>query len=304
MSSDEPQNANSTAGADYSLIGEGEHFKQHLREIRERSTSAGKLLGLPTGFAELDPLLHGLRPGHFIVIAGRSSVGKSTLAMDFIRACAVGKRRTPVGLFSLEMGRQEITQRLISATSSVDLRRIRGGDMRDEDWGRVDRRSGDVKNAPIYLDTSPNLTLMDIQAKARRLVQHHGVQLLVIDHLRLVKLSGSTETWLEQAPEMIRSLKVLAKDLKVPVVATFGLGYGPNRHEGSIPPGLHHLDVAAIEQHADTVILLHREDLDDQESPRAGEADLIVAKNRHGATATITVAFQGPYSRFTDMEHG
>ncbi|MGW9395241.1 replicative DNA helicase, partial [Streptomyces diastaticus] len=295
--------ADASAEEDYALVGDS--LEADIDAIEARSRKGTGLDGLPTGFTDLDSLLNGLKGDQLIVLAGRPSMGKSTLAMDIIRACAIRSATPfPVGFFSLEMGRPEINERLLSATARVPLHHIRSGAMTDEDWNRISRNTSAVKQAPIYLDTSPNLTGMDIQAKARRLVQRHGVRLIVIDYLQLMKSGASTSrdrTRQEEVSDMSRNLKLLAKELHVPVIALSQLNRGPEQRADKKPMMSDLRESGSIEQDADIVMLLHREDAYEKESPRAGEADLIIAKHRNGPTATITVAFQGHYSRFTDM---
>lgn len=289
------------AEEDFSLV--GETLDDDIDAIEEMSRRNGALTGLPTGFVDLDALTGGFQPEQFIVVAGRPAMGKSTLAMDFVRACAI-ENNTPVGFFSLEMGRREINYRLLSAECRVALHHIRTGQMTEDDWTRFARRAGVVKNAPIHLDASPNLTMMDILAKGRRMVQRHGVKMIAVDYLQLMKsgTSGRRE-WnrQEEVAEISRNLKLLAKELSIPVVGLAQLNRGPEQRADKKPMVSDLRESGAIEQDADMVILLHREDAYEKDSPRAGEADLIVAKHRNGPTGTITVAFQGHYSRFVDM---
>nr|WP_079127408.1 replicative DNA helicase [Streptomyces sp. TP-A0874] len=242
-------------------------------------------------------------PEH-MYLAGRSMVPthNSTLALDFARACSI-KSNMPSVIFSLEMGRNEIAMRLLSAEARVALHHMRSGSMTDDDWTRLARRMPDVSQAPLYIDDSPNLSMMEIRAKCRRLKQRNDLQLVVIDYLQLMQTGGSRrpESRQQEVSEMSRNLKLLAKELEVPVVALSQLNRGPEQRTDKKPMVSDLRESGSIEQDADMVILLHREDAYEKESPRAGEADLIVAKHRNGPTATITVAFQGHYSRFVDM---
>lgn len=226
----------------------------------------------------------------------------STLALDFARACSI-KHTMPSVIFSLEMGRNEIAMRLLSAEARVALHHMRSGSMTDEDWTRLARQMPAVTDAPLYIDDSPNLSMMEIRAKCRRLKQRNDLQLIVIDYLQLMQTGGSRrpESRQQEVSEMSRNLKLLAKELEVPVIALSQLNRGPEQRTDKKPMVSDLRESGSIEQDADMVILLHREDAYEKESPRAGEADLIVAKHRNGPTATITVAFQGHYSRFVDM---
>ena len=273
-----------------------------LDEIEAIGSRSGQMSGVPTGFTDLDSLTNGLHPGQMIVVAARPAMGKSTLALDFARACSI-KHGMPSVIFSLEMSRNEIAMRLLSAEARVALHHMRSGTMTDDDWTRLARRMPEVTAAPLYIDDSPNLTMMEVRAKCRRLKQRNDLRMVVIDYLQLMQ-SGSSrrpESRQQEVSEMSRNLKLLAKELEVPVVALSQLNRGPEQRTDKKPMISDLRESGSIEQDADVVILLHREDAYEKESPRAGEADLIVAKHRNGPTATITVAFQGHYSRFVDM---
>ncbi|MGK5533120.1 replicative DNA helicase [Streptomyces sp. URMC 129] len=283
----------------------GEIMEGTLDEIEAISNRSGEMTGVPTGFTDLDSLTNGLHPGQMIVIAARPAMGKSTLALDFARACSI-RHKLPSVIFSLEMGRNEIAMRLLSAEARVALHHMRSGSMTDEDWNRLARQMAEVNEAPLYIDDSPNLSMMEIRAKCRRLRQRNDLRLVIIDYLQLMQTGGSRrpESRQQEVSEMSRNLKLLAKELEVPVVALSQLNRGPEQRTDKRPMVSDLRESGSIEQDADMVILLHREDAYEKESPRAGEADLIVAKHRNGPTATITVAFQGHYSRFVNMEGG
>ncbi|GAA2930709.1 replicative DNA helicase [Streptomyces thioluteus] len=280
----------------------GDIMEGALDEIEAIGSRSGQMSGVPTGFTDLDALTNGLHPGQMIVIAARPAMGKSTLALDFARACSI-KSNLPSVIFSLEMGRNEIAMRLLSAEARVALHHMRSGSMTDEDWTRLARRMPDVSAAPLYIDDSPNLSMMEIRAKCRRLKQRNDLKLVVIDYLQLMQSGGARrpESRQQEVSDMSRNLKLLAKELEVPVIALSQLNRGPEQRTDKKPMVSDLRESGSIEQDADMVILLHREDAYEKESPRAGEADLIVAKHRNGPTATITVAFQGHYSRFVDM---
>jgi replicative DNA helicase len=271
-----------------------------MDEIDAIASRGGTSVGVPTGFAELDERTHGLHPGQMIVIAARPAVGKSTLALDVARSCSIRHALTSV-IFSLEMSKSEITMRLLSAEAKVPLHRMRSGHMDDDDWARLARRMGEVADAPLYVDDSPNLTMMEIRAKARRLKQRNELRLVVVDYLQLMTSGKRVESRQQEVSEFSRSLKLLAKELDVPVIAISQLNRSPEQRQDKKPMLADLRESGAIEQDADLVILLHREDIYEPESPRAGEADLILAKHRNGPTGIVTVAFQGTYSRFVDM---
>ncbi len=286
---------------DYVVL--GDVMQPAMDEMEAISSRAGTMTGVPTGFTDLDTLTNGLHPGQLVVVAGRPGLGKSTLGLDLARSCSV-KHRLTSAIFSLEMGKTEITMRLLSAEARIGLHHMRTGTMSDDDWARLARRMGEVADAPLFIDDSPNLSMMEIRAKARRLKQRHDLRLLVIDYLQLMSGNKKAESRQQEVSELSRNLKLLAKELDVPVVAMSQLNRGPEQRTDKKPQLSDLRESGSIEQDADIVILLYREDAFEKESPRAGEADLIVAKHRNGPTSTITVASQLHYSRFVDMSTG
>ncbi|WP_239331128.1 replicative DNA helicase [Frankia sp. CiP3] len=278
----------------------GELLNPALEEIEAIQGHNGSLTGVPTGFNDLDELTNGLHGGQLWIIAARPAVGKSTLGLDLARAASIRNSMTSV-IFSLEMSRMEITMRLLSAEARVSLQSIRTGRLTDEDWARLARRMGEVADAPLFIDDSPHLTMMEIRAKARRLKQRNDLRMIVLDYLQLMSSPKRTESRQQEVSEISRSLKLLAKELDVPVVAISQLNRASEQRADKRPQISDLRESGSLEQDADAVILLYREDTVEKESARAGEADLIVAKHRNGPTGTVTVAFQGHYSRFVDM---
>jgi len=276
-------------------------LQQAFDEIEAMGSRGSELYGVSTGFRELDELTNGLHAGQLIVVAGRPAMGKSTIGMDFLRAASIKHQLTSV-LFSLEMGRSEITMRMLSAEAQIWLSNLRTGKMTDADWNRLARRMGEIAQAPLFIDDSPNMSMMEIRAKARRLKQRHDLRLIVVDYLQLMTSPKRTENRQQEVAEMSRSLKLLAKELEVPVVAISQLNRGAEQRQDKRPQMSDLRESGAIEQDADMVILLHREDAYEKESPRAGEADLIVAKHRNGPTKDVVVLSQLHYSRFVDMQ--
>jgi replicative DNA helicase len=271
-----------------------------LDEIEKISATGGIGTGIPTGFHHLDEITNGLHPGQMVTVAGRPGSGKSTLALDFARAAAV-KNQKATAIFSLEMGRLEIMMRLFSAEAGVRLNNMRSGHMSDTDWRRLALRSSELADAPLFIDDSPNLTMMEIRSKARRLKQRHGLSLVVIDYLQLMTSGKRVESRQQEVSEFSRSMKLLAKELDIPVVALSQLNRGPEQRTDKKPMLADLRESGSIEQDSDVVLLVHRPDLYEPETERAGEADLIIAKHRNGPTGTVAVSFQGHYSRFQDM---
>ncbi len=259
-----------------------------MDEIDAIASQGGLARGVPTGFTELDDLTNGLHPGQMVVIAARPGMGKSTLGLDFLRSCSIKNRLASV-VFSLEMSKSEIVMRLLSAEAKIKLSDMRSG------------RMSEISEAPLYIDDSPNLTMMEIRAKARRLKQKSDLRLVVIDYLQLMTSGKKVESRQQEVSEFSRQLKLLAKELEVPVVAMSQLNRGPEQRTDKKPMLADLRESGAIEQDADMVILLHRPDAFERDDPRGGEADLIVAKHRNGPTRTVTVAHQLHLSRFTNM---
>jgi replicative DNA helicase len=271
-----------------------------MDEIDAIASQGGIARGVPTGFTELDEVTNGLHPGQMIVIAARPGMGKSTLGLDFLRSCSIKNRMASV-VFSLEMSKSEIVMRLLSAEAKIKLADMRSGRMSDDDWTRLARRMSEISEAPLYIDDSPNLTMMEIRAKARRLRQKSDLRLIVIDYLQLMTSGKKVESRQQEVSEFSRQLKLLAKELEVPVVAMSQLNRGPEQRTDKKPMLADLRESGAIEQDADMVILLHRPDAFERDDPRGGEADLILAKHRNGPTKTVTVAHQLHLSRFTNM---
>ena len=274
-----------------------------IDELDAIATRGGISRGVPTGFAELDDLMCGFHPGAMITVAARPGVGKSTFALDVMRSCSI-KHALGSVIFSLEMSRTEIVMRLLSAEAKVKLADMRSGRMSDDDWTRMARRMSEINDAPLFVDDSPNLTMMEIRAKARRLKQRHDIRLIVVDYLQLMTSGKKVESRQQEVSEFSRQLKLLAKELDVAVVAVSQLNRGPEQRADKRPILSDLRESGAIEQDSDAVILINRPDAFDRDDPRGGEADLILAKHRNGPTATITVAHQLHMSRFVDMARG
>jgi replicative DNA helicase len=268
----------------------GRHHRSAHRIVAVRAVSS-----VPVRCVQVDNASH-------LYLAGPTMIPthNSTLGLDIARSAAI-KANMPTCVFSLEMSRNEITMRLLSAEARVPLHHMRTGKLTDDDWTRLARRMGEVSNAPLFIDDSPNMSMMEIRAKCRRLKQRHGLKLVVIDYLQLMQSGKRVESRQQEVSEFSRALKLLAKELEVPVVAISQLNRASEQRTDKKPMMSDLRESGSIEQDADMVVLLHREELYERESPRAGEADFIVAKHRNGPTATITVAFQGHYSRFVDM---
>ncbi|MBV8292221.1 MAG: replicative DNA helicase [Mycobacterium sp.] len=271
-----------------------------MDEIDAIASNGGLARGVPTGFTELDEVTNGLHPGQMVILAARPGVGKSTLGLDFMRSCSIKNRMASV-IFSLEMSKSEIVMRLLSAEAKIKLADMRSGRMSDDDWTRLARRMSEISEAPLYIDDSPNLTMMEIRAKARRLRQRADLRLIVVDYLQLMTSGKKFESRQVEVSEFSRHLKLLAKELEVPVVAISQLNRGPEQRTDKKPMLADLRESGSLEQDSDVVILLHRPDAFERDDPRGGEADLILAKHRNGPTKTVTVAHQLHLSRFANM---
>ncbi|MGE2737430.1 replicative DNA helicase [Mycolicibacterium vaccae] len=284
----------------------GLHRKAMVHKERRRTTSTARscsrfitdvrpVPSVPVRCVEVDNDDH-------MYLASRSMIPthNSTLGLDFMRSCSI-KHQLPSIVFSLEMSKTEIVMRLLSAEAKIKLADMRSGRMTDDDWTRLARRMSEISEAPLYIDDSPNLTMMEIRAKARRLKQKKDLKLIVIDYLQLMTSGKKVESRQQEVSEFSRQIKLLAKELEVPVVAMSQLNRGPEQRTDKKPMLSDLRESGSIEQDADMVILLHRPDAFESDDPRGGEADLIVAKHRAGPTRTVTVAHQLHLSRFSNM---
>lgn len=225
-----------------------------LDEIEAVGAQGGVMTGVPTGFTDLDRLLNGLQPGQLIIVAGRPGLGKSTASMDFARNAAV-RANLASAIFSLEMSKVEIVMRLLSAEARVPLHVLRSGQLSDDDWTKLARRMGEISEAPIFVDDTPNMTLMEIRAKARRLKQRHDLRLIIVDYLQLMTSPKRTESRQQEVADLSRGLKLLAKEVECPVIAVSQLNRGPEQRTDKRPQLSDLRESGSIEQDADVVIL-------------------------------------------------
>jgi replicative DNA helicase len=287
-----------TAKDDY--VGLSESIDFAIRDIEAAQNRGGDLTGIPTGFTNLDTYTHGLHSGQLVIVAARPSVGKSTFALDIARNASIKHNQATI-FFSLEMGRSEIAMRMLSAESGIYLQSMRKGTLTEGDWAKLAAVRGKINDAPLYIDDSPNMSLVEIRAKCRRLAQQVQLKMVVIDYIQLMTSGKKVESRQQEVSEFSRALKLLSKELGVPVVALSQLNRQAEQTKDKRPELSQLRESGSLEQDADVVILLHREGLFEKDHPRAGEADLILAKQRNGPTGTVTVAFQGQYSRFVNM---
>ncbi|MGH2747184.1 MAG: replicative DNA helicase [Actinomycetota bacterium] len=271
-----------------------------IERLYERGES---ITGLATGFPDLDEMTSGFQPNNLIIVAARPSMGKSSLMNDFAlhAATRVGQ---PVVIFSLEMSRNELVQRFLSSEARVDSQRLRKGTLQEQDWTRLSSALGRLAEAPIFIDDSANSTLMEMRAKCRRIKAKHGLGLVIIDYLQLMASPRRSENRQQEVSEISRNLKVMARELEVPVICASQL----NRqleYRGDKRPMLADLrESGAIEQDSDLVMLLYRDEVYNPETSAKGEAELIVAKHRNGPTGKVRLAFMNQYTKFASIAKG
>lgn len=268
--------------------------------IVENPTAYTSLRGLPTGFRDLDLVTGGLTPGSLTVIASRPQMGRTTLLTDICRNTAI-KNSVPTAVYSLEESGELFLMRVLAAEARVARHHIICGSMTDEDWTRVARRVPDVSAAPLHVRTPGRLTMAALEAEARELVEEDGVALLAVDGIQDIRPAKRSDLREREVGDVVRDLKTLARELNVPVVATSHLNRNPEQRYNRLPMLDDLRESGAITFAADTILLLHREDAYEKDTPRAGEADFYIAKHRQGPTCVITTAFQGHYGRFVDM---
>ncbi|GGS19398.1 replicative DNA helicase [Actinokineospora fastidiosa] len=280
------------------LLKERRRGKAPVRTGSRFITDVRPVPSVPVRCVEVDNADH-------LYLASRSMVPthNSTLGLDFARSCSIKHHMTSV-IFSLEMSKTEIVMRMLSAEARIRLADMRGGRMSDEDWTKLARRMSEISEAPLFVDDSPNMTMMEIRAKARRLKQRHDLRLVVVDYMQLMTSGKRVESRQQEVSEFSRQLKLLAKELEVPVVAISQLNRGPEQRTDKRPMLSDLRESGSLEQDADIVLLINRPDAWERDDPRAGEADLIIAKHRAGPTATVVVAHQLHYSRFADLAQG
>ncbi len=273
---------------------------EHIETLYRRKEH---VTGVPTGFRELDRLTAGFQRADFIIVAGRPSMGKTAFALNIAQEAAVTEGR-PVLIFSLEMSKEQLVQRLLCAEARVDSHRVRTGYLEPSDWKRIGVAAGRLADAPLYIDDTANLSVLEARAKARRIRAEHGLQLVVIDYLQLMQGRWRAENRQQEISEISRSLKALAKELEVPVVALSQLSRALEARGGDASPRLSDLrESGALEQDADVIVFLHRPGLY-KENPSDVEknmTDVIIGKQRNGPTDKVQLVFKPEYTRFEDL---
>ncbi len=272
-----------------------------FERIDELHRERGKLRGIPTGFIELDKKLGGLQKSDLVILAARPSMGKTSLALDIMRYVAV-YTKTPVGIFSLEMSKDQLVDRLLSAQSDIDFWKIRTGQLVDEDFEKLQEGMGVLADAPIYIDDAAGGNIMEIRTKARRLQAEHNLGLIIVDYLQLMA-GRSQENRVQEVSEISRSLKILARELNVPVLALSQLSRGVENRPDKVPQLADLRESGSIEQDADVVMFIYREDMyKGRESSRPNIAEIHIKKHRNGPTGQVDLYFEAERTSFRNLD--
>ena len=268
-----------------------------MERIDELHGVEGDVTGVPTGFLDLDRKTAGLQRGDLIVVAGRPSMGKTALALNVVESAAIG-RKLAVVVFSMEMSSEQLTMRFMSSLGRIDAHKIRTGKLDDPDWPRLTTAMTMLNESKIFLDDSPDLTPTELRARCRRLKREHDVGLVVVDYLQLMHVPGTSENRATEISEISRSLKALAREIEVPVIALSQLNRSLETRANRRPLLSDLRESGAIEQDADVILFIYRDEVYNEESPDRGKAEIIVGKQRNGPTGTVTLAFLGHIAKF------
>ncbi|ATP42297.1 replicative DNA helicase [Solibacillus sp. R5-41] len=286
--------------------GDFKHVKdvlvQTFDNIEQLQSREGDVTGIPTGFRDLDRMTAGFQRNDLIIVAARPSVGKTAFALNVAQSVAV-KARENVAIFSLEMGADQLVMRMLCAEGNIDAQRLRTGALEPEDWRKLTMAMGSLSNSGIFIDDSPGVRMTDIRAKCRRLAKENGLGMILIDYLQLILGSGKPgENRQQEVSEISRSLKGLARELKVPVIALSQLSRGVEQRQDKRPMMSDLRESGSIEQDADIVAFLYRDDYYDKETESKDIIEIIIAKQRNGPTGTVSLAFRKEYNKFLNLE--
>lgn len=271
-----------------------------IDEIDLRHKSDGTATGLSSGFKDFDKLTTGLQPSDLIIVAGRPSMGKTTFAVNIAESAAIAAQ-VPVAIYSMEMSAEQLAFRMIASLGQVNQTKLRTGEFEQDDWNSINSAVQLMTEAPIFIDDTPALSPTELRARARRLKRQHDVGLVVVDYLQLMQVQGSNENRATEISEISRSLKALAKELNVPVIALSQLNRSVEQRQDKRPVMSDLRESGAIEQDADLIVFIYREEVYMPETTRKGMADIILAKQRNGPIGDVTLTFQGEFTRFRDF---
>ena len=292
--------ASRKAGSDFKHV--KDVLVQTYDNIEQLQFRDGDVTGIPTGFRDLDKITAGFQRNDLIIVAARPSVGKTAFALNVAQSVAV-KARENVAIFSLEMGADQLVMRMLCAEGNIDAQVLRTGTLEEEDWRKLTMAMGSLSNSGIYIDDTPGVRINEIRAKCRRLAQEQGLGMILIDYLQLIQGSGKPgENRQQEVSEISRSLKGLARELKVPVIALSQLSRGVEQRQDKRPMMSDLRESGSIEQDADIVAFLYRDDYYDKESESKNLIEIIIAKQRNGPTGTVTLAFRKEYNKFLDVD--
>ena len=255
------------------------------------------ITGVPTGFDDFDEMTSGLQPSDLVIVAGRPSMGKTTFAMNIAEHAAV-KTQMPVAVFSMEMPGEQLAMRMLSSLGRIDQHRVRTGKLDDDDWPRLTHAVGQLAEAPLFIDDTPALSPTELRSRARRLMREHGLGLIVIDYLQLMQIRGGSENRTNEISEISRNLKSLAKELNVPIIALSQLNRSLEQRPNKRPVMSDLRESGAIEQDADVITFIYRDEVYNEDSPDKGIAEIIIGKQRNGPIGTVRMTFIGQYTRF------
>jgi replicative DNA helicase len=268
------------------------------------SKSENAITGLPTGFHDLDAMTSGLQPGDLVIVAGRPSMGKTSLAMNMAENVALGARR-PVAVFSMEMPAEQLALRMLASLGRINAHKMRTGRLDEDDWPRITSAIGILADAPLYVDDTPALTPLEVRSRARRLKREHGdLGMIVLDYLQLMQAPESQENRATEVSNITRALKSLAKELHVPVVALSQLNRSLESRPNKRPVMSDLRESGAIEQDADVIFFIYRDEVYNEDSPDKGKAEIIIGKQRNGPTGKVPLTFLGEYTRFESYIEG
>jgi replicative DNA helicase len=268
-----------------------------VEEIDFLFQSEGNITGIPTGFDKFDENTTGLHPGELIIVAGRPSMGKTTFAMNIAENAAIG-HKTPVAVFSMEMPGEQLAMRMISSLGRIDQHHIRTGQLTDEDWPRITSAVHMLSEANLFIDDTPAMSPGEVRARARRIKRKHGLGLIVIDYLQLMQVPGGSENRATEISEISRGMKALAKELSVPVIALSQLNRSLEQRTDKRPIMSDLRESGAIEQDADLIVFIYRDEVYNEDSPDKGMAEIIIAKQRNGPIGKSVLTFLGKYTKF------
>jgi replicative DNA helicase len=270
-----------------------------INELDARHRDGREITGLPSGYKKFDAITQGLHEGDLIILAGRPSMGKTTLALNIAEYVAFNPGEPkPVAVFSMEMGAEQLALRFVSSLGQVSQGHLRNGRFSDADWPRISAAIKLMSQAPLYIDDTPALTPTDLRARARRLYRQHGIGLIVVDYLQLMQTGSSVENRATEISEISRSLKSLARELRVPIIVLSQLNRSVEQRPDKRPQMSDLRESGAIEQDADLILFIYRDEVYNEETARKNEADIIISKHRNGETGSFVLTFRGQYSRF------